>query len=605
MKNYYQRHKEFCQHAGAAVFFLLLAVIVTWPLILHMRDRVPGWMISDNYEYLWKMWWFKHTLIDLHTNPLIAPNILYPQGFPLAFAEITPLHTIVGLPLTLLLGEITTYNLFALASFVFAGWAVYLLVFHWTGNYWAGLFSGILFALCPYHIARYGVILPLMSIEGLPVFLLGVELWLHSRKPGWIALAGLGYLLAAWSSIYYAFGLLLFGPLYLFVRLRGRKERISTRKTMIHLAALLVLVAVITIPLAMPYLSLGSTYKLTIPLQDTDFWSASPTDYLLPSGLNQICGTWVMRNALGIPGAYFGIALEFVIAAGFTAILFAFYAWKKYIGIEKKALLIMIAAALLLSFGTTLHIGRHPLVLPAPQAAVDFYNRAMEDIGKWLPAHESFAPLATSGITIPLPALFLRWLIPPLTGMRGWNRFAVFVSLGLALLAGLGFAAWLKSEVMPKSSRFKTGFAAIAFLALATFEFWPQPVPLQPVGPRPLDLWLAAQPDQGPIMILPLTSALSAREMLYTRYHGKPVAFAYGTYVAYWYRDQYPEMENCPEAQCLDRLRSWGVSYVILNLDDPSQGTDLEDRMDHSPGLERIIRIDNYVVYRLKYESED
>src|SRR3972149_963015 len=167
---------------GPPSILLLLAIAVTWPLILHMQDRVPGWYIADNYEYLWKMWWFKHSIIDLRTNPLLAPSILFPTGFSLAYAEITPLHTVLGLPLTALFGEVTTYNIFAIASFVITGWAVYSIVFRWTGSARAGIFAGILVVMNPYHLVRYGGILPLMAIEGLPVFLLGLEGWTATRK---------------------------------------------------------------------------------------------------------------------------------------------------------------------------------------------------------------------------------------------------------------------------------------------------------------------------------------------------------------------------------------------------------------------------------------
>ncbi len=600
MKSFYNRHKSLVQHIGAAAFFLILTIAVTWPLVLHLTNRVPG-ALGDNFEYLWKMWWFKHAIVDLHINPLIAPNILYPQGFNLAYAEITPLHTIIGLPLTLLLGEITTYNLFALASFVIAGWAVYLLLLHWTGNPWAGLLGGILFILNPYHVVRYGGIPPLMAIEGLPVFLLGVEMWISSRRMIWILLTGLGYLLAAWASIYYAFGLLLLGPLYLLVRLATDKSRAFDRKTIAHLAALVGIVLAVTIPLAIPYVALRGSSSLTIPLQDTDYWSSSPTDYIVPTGLSPIWGNWVVQNALGVPGAYPQVAHEFILAGGFIALLFAFYGTAKSDFRGKKAILVMIAVALVLSFGTTLHIARHPVILPTPQALTDQYNRIMESIGAWLPAHESFKPLEVYGITIPLPALFIRWLVPPLTGMRAWNRFAAFSSLGLALLAGLGFTVWLNTEVRPMNSRVKTGLAIAAFLVLAIFELWPRPEPLQAVGPRPVDLWLAAQPGQGAIMELPLTSALSARELLYSRYHGKPITFAYGTYLPYWYRAQYPELMHCPELECLDRLRSWNVEFVLLNRDDPSGGPDLEYKLDHSASLERVTVIGEYVVYRLRY----
>ena len=601
MSDAHCRRSQIVTHLGALVAFLLLAILVTWPLIIHMRDSLPGWYIADNYEYLWKMWWFKHAILDLHRSPLLVPTILFPDGFPLAYAEITPLHTLIGLPLTLILGEAATYNLFALASFVLAGWAVYLLVFRWTGSIWAGLFAGMLFALNPYHVVRYGGILPLMAIEGLPIFLLGVEGWVASRRPVWIAVAGLGYFLAAWASIYYAFGLLILGPVYLVARLAKSQPHAVNRKTIGHGAILLLLVLAITVPLALPYMALRSSSDLTIPLQDTDFWSASPTDYVVPPGLHPLWGSWVMKNALGVPPDYPQIAFEFVLAGGYVALLFAAYGAFRSRAPQKKALVAMTAVAFVLSLGTTLHIARHPLVLPAPPGIVDAFNRIMESVGAWLPAHESYAPLATDGLTVPLPALLLRWMVPMLTGMRAWNRFAAFTSLGLSLLAGVGFALWLDAEVKPKNSRLKTGLAALGFVALALFELWPRPIPLQAIGPRPVDLWLAAQPDQGSLMELPLTSALSAPQMLFTRYHGKPISFAYGTFLPYWYRQHYPELERCPEADCLARLRSWGVSFILLNLKDTSGGPSLEAQLDLSPSLDRVTTVGDHVVYRLMY----
>jgi hypothetical protein len=227
----------------------------------------------------------------------------------------------------------------------------------------------------------------------------------------------------------------------------------------------------------------------------------------------------------------------------------------------------------------------------------------MDTLSGWLPTDETYAPLAAEGLTIPLPALFLRWLLPPLEGMRAWNRFAAFTSLGVAMLAGLGFAAWISEEIKPaliRSARLnRVQLAGVVVLALAIFELWPQPIPLQAVQPRPVDEWLAEQPGQFSIMELPLTSALSAPQMLYTRYHGKRSTFAYGTYFPYWYRSQFPELQECPEQACLDLLRSWGVTYLLLNLDDTPAGPMLKPRLDEAIALLRVDQIGNIVVYQL------
>jgi len=59
-------------HMAVLLFFVVLALLATWPLVLHFNDLVPGWAVADNYEYLWKMWWFKHTLLETRQNLLSA-----------------------------------------------------------------------------------------------------------------------------------------------------------------------------------------------------------------------------------------------------------------------------------------------------------------------------------------------------------------------------------------------------------------------------------------------------------------------------------------------------------------------------------------------------
>ncbi len=599
--------RRFFAHTGRAPllalgFFCLLTLGVTWPLLLHWTDRVPGWYVADNYEYLWKLWWFKHALLDLRQSPLVAPQIFYPQGFALAHAELTPLHTILGLPLTWAFGEIVTYNTFAVLSFVISGWATYLLVRDMTGRDWAGLFAGTLFVLAPYHVVRYGGILPLMSVEGIPVFYLGTQRWLTTGKLRWAALAALGFVLATWASTYYGFGLAMLGGLFLLLHLRRSG---ADRRTWQLLAVLAITAGLSMASVGWPYWQLSREIELAVPLEEVDFWSASLTDYFLPAGLHPIWGSFVRERLLSVPPDYPQIALEFVLSPGWLALLFAAYGAKRASGPHSRAYLWLVVVAGVLSFGPHLHLGRHPLLIPAPAGLAAGWNQLLQSLGARLPAGESYQPLSASGISLPLPALLLRWLLPPLQGMRAWNRFAVFVSFGVSVLAGLGCAAWLQQEVGPsdmpagRAAR-RVKWAGAIVLALAVFELWPGGIPLQAVEPRTVDLWLAEQPGQFTIMELPVGSALSAPQMLYTRYHGKRTAFAYGTFFPIWYRKAFPELASCPDPACIQRLRSWDVRLVLLNREALGDAEDLERRLDSHPDLRRIIQIDEIVVYRLE-----
>ncbi|HEY44873.1 MAG TPA: hypothetical protein G4O11_12910 [Anaerolineae bacterium] len=592
-------------HGLAIAFFIILTLTVTWPLALHFTDQVPGWYVADNYEYLWKMWWFKHALLDLHQSPLVAPHIFYPQGFQLAHAELSPLHTLVGLPLTWLWGEIPTYNLFSMLSFIITGWATFALIRRLTGNNWAGLIAGVLLSLTPYHIVRYGGIIPLASIEGIPIFFLGLEIWFSERRLRWITIAGLGFALSAWASLYYAAGLLLLGPIYALVRLRPLKQSLKEKKTWIAVGLLATIILVALGPLALPYIQLGRQVDLLIQLDEVDFWSASLSDYVIPPGLHPLWGNWVRDKLLSIPVEYPQIALEFILGAGWIGLLFALYGWRQSPSPARQAIFWLLLSAFLLSLGPRLHLGRHAVVIPAPQAIVDGFHRLMNTLGESLPSGESYQLLEADGLTIPLPALLLRWLLPTLQGMRAWNRFAVFAIMGLSLLAGLGFASWVTQELAPPSytqeiRHRRKQIAGIIVVALVIFELWPGRIPLQNVQPRPVDEWLAMQADQFTIMELPLTSALSAPQMLYTRYHGKRIAFAYGTYFPYWYRQEFPELLDCPDLACLDLLQSWDVRYLLLNRQALPEGSQLEEALDQTAELSREVVLDGIVVYQLR-----
>src|SRR5512143_526654 len=51
--------------------YTALALVLTYPLVLHFGDAVPGtttWSM-DEYGYVWNNWWFKHAVLDLGTNP--------------------------------------------------------------------------------------------------------------------------------------------------------------------------------------------------------------------------------------------------------------------------------------------------------------------------------------------------------------------------------------------------------------------------------------------------------------------------------------------------------------------------------------------------------
>src|SRR5262245_543966 len=84
------------------MLFLLLAVVETWPLILHINTsildstRTP---LPDIYNHIWHLHWIKQSLVDLHTNPFHTDYLFYPDGENLYLTPLVMVNGILSIPL--------------------------------------------------------------------------------------------------------------------------------------------------------------------------------------------------------------------------------------------------------------------------------------------------------------------------------------------------------------------------------------------------------------------------------------------------------------------------------------------------------------------------
>jgi hypothetical protein len=255
---------------------------------------------------------------------------------------------------------------------------------------------------------------------------------------------------------------------------------------------------------------------------------------------------------------------EFIISIGWVTLILTLFAWKAAKGNHWRALKALVVAAFILSLGPYLYLSRLPL-------------------------------------DVPMPVYLLREILPFADSIRSWGRFSVFVMLGCSLLAGAGLVLGLGT--LKRRARYN---AAVIALAMMLFGAWIGPFPQVRVEPRPVDLWLAEQPDDSPIMEYPIPEALSGPAMLYTRYHGKPVVFGYGTYLPLLYRQRHPEMYTFPDDAALDQLQTWGVHYILITI--PALSYDQSFTMDDvnaQPRLHHVTSIGDVAVYELLPNPEN
>jgi hypothetical protein len=552
------RNRFWVRIGVAVAVYAVVAAAFTYPLIFRLDKAVLGWP-GDNLEYVWKMWWVKHALLDLRASPLYAPHIYYPYGLNMAKAELTPSHTFLALPLTALFGPVASYNLAVLVSFVLSGLGMYILMTAYTSREGPALIAGLAFAFSPYRVAHSVGHLPLMGTGWIPLTFWAAERWRGTRRPAWAALSGLFFGLTCLSSWYYAaFAVLAFG-VFLLVRFRPWRRALWQPSSVVSGLLFVVLAGVLILPFAIPYYQVMAGGGLTHPFGLVLWGSARPADFVVPNLLHPLWGAALQR---AFPSQT-GVFVERSIYLSWVALVLASAAVVGPKG--QSAVWAWVAVgvlALLIAHGPLLMWGEKEIALSAPATVKAVLVRS----GAW-----SFLQRFTTRegkFLIPRPALVLRLFVPGFASIRVWARMAVFATLAVVVLAGVGL-----DRLCGRLER--RGFGRVSVIAMWTAgglllldliaipPLWPGiGTYVASTEPRPVDVWLSEQP-QGALVEFPLT--LSGPPMYHSITHGKRIVTGYGTFVPLHFQEAEPVLRGFPSTESLSLLESWGVRYILVN----------------------------------------
>ena len=118
--------KAFAQHIYLLLAYLSLAIILTWPTIVHVATHLPG-DGGDDPAIAWNLWWVKFALLNQGRNPFLTDFTFYPIGINLAFYTLTLLNGLTALPLLLNVGVVTASNLHMFFTFTVGAYGAFLL----------------------------------------------------------------------------------------------------------------------------------------------------------------------------------------------------------------------------------------------------------------------------------------------------------------------------------------------------------------------------------------------------------------------------------------------------------------------------------------------
>ncbi len=270
-------YRSLLGRAGPLVLYGLVAIAFTWPLVLHLGDRViQKGNSGDVWQHLWNIWWLRFSLLDLHALPYYTPMLYYPSGANLFFHALDPMDGYLFTPVQLITGVVAAFNLNILFQITVAGWGAYLLARYLTGNRAAALVAGLIYACSPLESALVNLgQLELTSIEWLPLFILCLIKALNREKRPWLwRVLSVGLLIVlSLDSWYYVLYALIFSGLYGLYRLsqeRGEWKRIS-----LTLAGILTAYFVIISPLLFVTLREASSKGTTQGLSTVIYNSAT------------------------------------------------------------------------------------------------------------------------------------------------------------------------------------------------------------------------------------------------------------------------------------------------------------------------------------------
>jgi len=586
--------------------YTILALLLTYPLVTHFTTHVPGTDIwaFDEYTFLWNIWWFNHSLLDLHTNPLFTDYIFYPLGISLALYTYNLFNALISLPLQPFLNLATISNLTLIFALVFSGYGTYLLVLyllrHRAGlaHHCAAFLAGALYAFGSYRFV-YAALghYDMVTTQWIPFYALFMVKSVREQGLRNAVLAGLFATLALLSEMIFGVFLLFLTVIYLLFARREMNWGLMKR------VASLVAVVVVT------YFPLG--YPIVRELLSADYalpgWGHSENllvdlfGFTTPTALHPLLGSdWIRELTMVREGTARFIDVN-TVYLGWVAIILGIVAAIRYWP-ELKAWVVSAGTFALLCLGPLLHIN----------------GRSTFDLDGLL-------------VNVPLPFIILHY-IPIVKANRVPNRFSVVLMLALAVL--VGFSAYGILRRMKRRSLLLAGTALL--WVLLSFEHLALPLPLTDARVPDFYYTLAAEPGDFAILQFPLgwrnsfgvLGAERTQIQYYQSVHRKrmlggnisrnpPFKFDYFRRIPIFasiadlelYGEVTPEQLERDRALAPDLLYFFDIRYLIFHPGIPGRPpyidirSRLEEYVQHVFPVRKILDEDGFTVYKVEQPS--
>jgi hypothetical protein len=601
----------------ALLALLLLSLVLTYPLVFHLADRVASDLRDPLYN-VWVLTWDVHAVT---TGARFAEaNIFYPHHGTLFYSDALPFLALLGAPVLLLTGNpVLTYNFLLIFSFFLAGTGMYYLIKHLTSSRNAAFLAGLIFAFLPYRFAHIAH-LEILFFGWMPLCLLFIHRFFENETLGNLLGIVLFYVLQVTSCAYYGQYLTLFAAL-MFLYFALKSEAWKRGFFWAKAAMIAFLAAAALFPYLYSYLRVHEKMLFTRALWEVEYYSAQ-LQHFLAVPRNNFAWGWLMGK-LG--------AQEWQLFPGLIAIslsLFWFFGKRSRARAHRESLATdrgrkifavwNIAIAILLGFivylgishGIELRVGifrisAHRLQKPVILLLVSFFLRLILDararaavrnfLGEsslserfylfmaglgWLLCFGPVIRLLGKDI-LPGPyAILYKW-VPGFRNVRVPSRFAALMMLGFCLMSALGALGIIARRRTPIGKNWVAGALATAIIV----EYLSVPLPLVsvPVGGKIPEIYGAVSklPPNAALVEIPMPvrdseESEEAPAVYYSLYHWRNIVNGYSGYTPPGYRVVREAMQGFPSDDTLNLLADLDVGFVLLHTGEPHAEKGLE-----------------------------
>lgn len=310
--------------------FVPLTLLFTYP-IWTAPDTLLN-ELADVRLNTWILAWDAHALVS-DPLELFDANIFFPGDNTLAFSEHLLGSAIWVAPVNWAGHPVLAYNLVFLTSFILTGIGTTLWVRHLTGSLPAGLFAGIVWTFAP---AKFDHLPQIQMLTGqwIPFGLLYCGCYVETGRSRYAyataGFAGLQFVTSVNLGMFLMPLLGVYG-LLLFFALPGAESRRCPRRLGRDVAISAVILAVLVVPLSIPYIAANQEYGFERGYEEIVTFSAQTKAFLSPGWPSRTPHMRWLHETFWAPEASFfpGVLVSLLaVAALFYAVVLAARAFR-------------------------------------------------------------------------------------------------------------------------------------------------------------------------------------------------------------------------------------------------------------------------------------